>query len=462
MTLIDLGEVGDFDPEAAPSPGPPRWLRGLGIQARGKAAAAAGVTLVAGALASGPAGLLPDPPTHTIATHVEGQVVAVDGIVLRMTDATSASAIDLATGRVRWTSSMTRNAWRVDPFEGAAAGGRTVGLIVVQTVSDPDYDNANPPPENLRILAAGTITALDPRSGKEIWHQTGALISPQNSGQLVALRRAGDSWRIAGLDPSDGHALWSVVSPDDMRFVYVSDDAPLAVGGDAGDLIVMKPQNGTVTRIDAHGVLHEIGRVAPGGDLEWAWSDYLAVSWPASLTPDGRQPVRTFELHDMRTLTPQPMWSDTIEQTGSFPWPCGLADRLCEARGAVIAEIGLHDGTVLGVHRVPVDPGAELSRPGALGNWTTVAGWEDDQTRLVSIGPSLSATGVGWLGVARLDGGRTRITPLMRTPMAMTTCRMADDVWLVCTGIEQDGTPWDHSLVLRKSDVDTLIRRLGG
>ena len=462
MTLIDLGEVGHDDGDADPPAPAPRWLRRLGVPARGKALAAAAVAVLAGTLA-GPLPF-PEPPVHTIAAvELDGSAWVVDGIVIQ-TQGSSATAIDLATGRALWSRSWDQNVWRMDPFRGGAST-----ILVVQDSPDPGFDPDKGQTEMLRSLAAtGTISALDPRTGKEIWHRAGTLLNPVDSRRLVALRadpqpghQAGSQWRISALDPGDGHDLWNMPMPESVKYTFVYDDSSAAV---TGDMIMMDARDGSVTSIDAQGHQRALGRIAPGADLQLAWSNYLVVSRAeASLTPDNNHPLQHFELHDLRTLTPQPMWSDTIDdQTESMPWPCALTDMLCQAQGGTTGKISIFDGSFRGTFADPRVPDVDLSQPSTLGVWMVVAPWAEGRSTLVSVSPALSKTGVPWLGALRVRDGRPVITPLMPVPLQITVCWLPDETWVVCTGVRRDGSRWDRSLVLRQSDVDSMVRRSGG
>lgn len=461
MTLIDLGEVG-FPSAAEPAPPPPpRWLRRLGVPARGKAAAVAALAVLAGGLAGTAPATGPQPRFHTMPSiDMSRMYWSTDGVVIQQArDSFGAAATDIDSGRVLWSAT-----WSEPVTQMAAAADGSVLLQTSPDIAGPEP--AGPTDAYYRRLAQGHVAALDPHTGVERWRRSGALLSPYGATDLIVLHAppgadpaAPDGWRIAQLDLSDGHEIWQRPVTPSTRWTFTYDDDFTPV---SGGLILMDSHDGSVLSVGADGRTTARGRVQPGGDLEWAWSDYLGVSRPAgAVGPTDGPPLRLFGLHDLRTLTDRPLWTLAVDpMTSSVPWPCGRPDRLCHSDGPAMAELGVRDGKFLGVQPDPLshDPSETAT---ALGVWTMVGGWDRGGNTLVAVSPRISKTGVGWLGAIRMRDGKPQAVPLMPVPLQLTECWFADD-WLVCNGVQQDGTPWDRSLVLRRSDMEDLIRRMAG
>lgn len=473
MTLIDLGEVGFHEP-ADPSPPPvPRWLRFLDFPSRRKASAAAALAILAGALAGTAPDAGPIPRLRTIPSVNEGSPFwAVDGVgVQYKMEGGAVSAIDLDSGQVLWSTNWANAITQVQPgpdgtallqtvSDAAATGPERIVTESGATIFEPAYSQDT---YNRRLAAAATVTVLDMRTGAQRLSRPGTLLSPWGTPDLVILEpgsQGSAGLRMTKVDIRDGHDLWTQPMPEGMRwtFAYGDDSAPYA-----GGLLLMDSRNGSVMSVSTGGQVIPHGRVKPGANLEWTWSDYVAISYPGTARRTDEPPLIHFELHDLRTLSAKPLWTRDVDpRSGATPWPCGKKDRLCEADGGLLYEIGIQDGASLGAREE--EPGRFFFSPDApnmFGMWTVVNRWVDDDQALAAIPPSISKTGVGWLGLVRMRDGKPSVTPLMQIPLQITSCLPADETWIVCNGLQPDGTTWDRSLILRKSDLDELAGRLG-
>ena len=459
MTLIDLGEVG-FQPPADPTPPPPRWLRRLGVPERGKASAVAALAVLAGALAGTAPDPGPPPPYRTVPAVSMSSATywASDGVVVQLAqDARTLSAIDLGIGKVLWSAVWGQTIAQMD------RSGTTTIMIQSAPNQPADPEPALDQEQYMRRMAEGSVTALDLRTGKQRWQHPGALLSQYDSPELVVLQAAAaepTGWRLVRVDLADGHEMWSRPAPSGLRwsFTYDNDFVPVS-----GGLVLMDSHDGSVMSVGSDGRSTPRGRVAPGGLLEWAWSDYLAVSYPtAAMGPTDGPAASRFELHDLRTLTPHPLWTTIVDpMTGSSPWPCGVKDRLCMADGNTRKEVRARDGSFVGLHEEL--PGFDdTALPSSLGIWNVVGMTDQPGQALAVVSPAMSRTGVGWLGLVRVRDAKAQVTPLIPVPVQITACWLPDDVWIVCNGIQRDGREWDRSIVLRKSDVDDLARNLAG
>jgi hypothetical protein len=336
-------------------------------------------------------------------------------------------------------------------------------VLMMQSAPTGTVDRSDDQAAIDRDLAAGQVAALDPRTGVELWHRGGALLSMFGSHSLILLvHDAADAapdagWRIVTVDQGDGHDLWSVPAPIGTQWTFTYDDDLTPVDG-----LVLVDDDGNVISIDGSGQQTPRGRIQPGAKVEWAWSSYLGVSRPtAGLAHTDGPPLRRFELHDLRTLGPAPVWNLAVNAVYGSPWPCGAADRLCLMNNDVFTELDVRTGTQLGQHE-DQPPDLIHSPPAAIGMWTMVGTWDAEEDWLVHIPPALSKTGVGWLGVARLDGTTPRITALMPLPIQTTSCWTGDGRWVICSGFDADGQFADHSIAIRRSEVDDLITLLRG
>lgn len=469
MTLIDLGEV-DFQKPADPQPPVPRWLQALGLPSHRKASAVAALVILAGALAGTAPGAGPIPRLRTIPAvdRAAGMYWGADGIVVQYVAATGVvSATDLDSGRVLWSTTWADQS--VQMYLGPD------GAVLLQT------SPAGPVPESGEVASApgtgqeayfhqlagsGTVTVLDLRTGVRRFSRPGAAISPWGAPDLVIVERdprdpAG--WRMTELDIRDGHEVWTRPAPDGTRWIFTRDDDYASV---SGGLLVMDSRDGLVVSIGARGQATPRGRVKPGGNLEWAWSNYVGISYQTGAVGSADEPSMVrFELHDLRTVTGRPLWTIKFDNRfGSMPWPCGRKYSLCHSENGSVYEIGIRDGAKLGAieeEHPPFGPidSVVLGADGIM--WKTVGGWDRDDQAIAAVAPSGSKTGVGWLGLARTRDGATAVTPLMQVPLQITDCQPADETWIICDGVQQNGNAWDRSLVLRRSDLDELARQLG-
>ncbi len=476
MTVIDLGEVGFQPPEPDPRP-LPKWLRRLGAPTRGKAAAFSALVLLAG----GVAGVAPDPGPqprfHTIpAVDIRGSFWSADGVFLQLSpDARSVTATGLESGAILWSKAWGPYISQMD---------RAVdGSVLLQTIKTMpgSGDTTLTPDASVREIAGGEVHSVDIRTGVQRWHRPGALLSPWGSPELIILQPPANAataaagpaesaangaaagkgeWAIVRLDVQDGRELWRLPVRDSTRWTFTYDNDFTTT---SGGLVLMDALDGSVTTVDGDGHATPRGRVRPGGTLEWAWSAYLAVSHQSDVvSPTDGPPLRLFALHDLRTLSEQPLWTVPIDMLhGGAPWPCGQPDRICMPDGSGFAELAVRDGSFLGQHpdTFSFDPNGITAHPGV---WSSVGGWRQDGNQLVAAPPEISKTGVAWLGAIRRRNGKEQVIPLMTVPMQIVNCWYSDEVWIICNGVQSDGTAWDRSLVLRQSDVDDLVRRLGG
>lgn len=451
MTLIDLGEVG-FTPPAEPDPPPtPRWLRRLGVPARRQATVAAAVAVIAGALAGTAPAADSRPAYRTVpAIDLEGSLQwASDGVVVQLTrDSLALSATDLGLGEVLWSARWDKPIAFVNRVRGAD--------VLVQTDPQPWTDTGSLIDQEayLRHLAAGTVSAVDLRTGQRHWQVPGAVVSQSDAPELFVLRPAPAEpagWQIVQVDAADGHELWSRPAPSGQKWAFTIDDKYHPV---RGGLVLMDSNDGSVQSIGTDGSATPRGRVAPGGTIEWAWSDYIGVSYTVGGVNAMGVPVSTrFELHDLRTLTARPLWTTIVDpMIGASPWPCGVPDRVCISEGNVRKELRVRDGAFIGLHE---DEWSDFDGPPhIMGVWSVVGGGQQPDRWLAAVGPALSKTGVGWLGSVRVRDGETVITPVTPVPVQIVSCWSPDESWIVCGGVQADGTRWNRSLVLRWSDVD--------
>jgi len=463
MTLIDLGEVGRHDPRTATPDPPPPWLRKLGEPARGKAAAVAVLAVLAGGLAGIAPATDPLPVIRTVpALDYQGSFWSFDGTVVQLSpDSRSASAIELATGRTAWSIQFGGPVWRMERFFD--------DVIVVQHSPEPGYTGEGESEDTIfRFLAEGWVAMIDPRTGAERWRRDGALLSPYGAPAVILLQPVAHSpaassaaeedpaardMRVVAVDPQTGRDRWGVPVSKSMRWSFVFGDDYFPI---QGGLVLMESHDGSIIEINSGGGTTPRGRIAPGGDLTWASTTHLAVTRPAGFTGFAGN-ARVFELYEGRTLTDRPLWTVMLDDGTPAPWPCGVRGRLCRIQDGNLVDLSLSTGTVVGPHEESV---ADLLSPATLGNWSPVGPWIDPSEHLVSLPAGLSKTGVAWLGHLRAVHGQVRITPLMSMRLQVTSCWPPDDTWLICSGAQRDGSSSDRSIVLRRSDVDALIRRL--
>ena len=467
MSLIDLGEIGAYEPDSEPEPPARpagRWVRRLGVPSGRKATAVAALALIAGNLA-GTAPVIAPELTVRVLQEVTTQAslwVFDDTLVQVRGDGMVMTATDLTTGEIRWSFMIGQTVFRLEGVDGAVA---------VQTGPTPGLEVAVPSQENMtRALARGRLTVVDATTGIERWHHRGALLGPFE-GALVMLVPSEDfdgtigAWFLVGVDRRTGRDLWSEPFLDDAQWTFRNPDArpdrldPTRVTIEAPD--------GTVSVVDTATGRHQpMGRLPAEAVIEWSWMDLLGVRRPDPYAPaepqrepdtDGidRRPMR-FEVYELTGLD-APLWSRPMPQgaQGPLPHPC-QPNILCSPRDGGVDRLDLRTGAIA----PPVEDFSEFYVPGALGLWmiqgelpgpgggTGSGNGATDAIAFVS--PYASRTKDGWIGVVRLQRPRPEIVPLARVPLQVDGCWSSTDRWLICPGAT--GT-----IVLRQSEVQALI-----
>lgn len=451
MTLIDLGVPGDYRPEPPP---PPRWARKLGIPVGRKVAAFLALALLGGGLAGTAPATVAGPQLRIIpALDTEGSFWMIDDVLVQLQNGVrTVSATDLDSGRVLWTKAVGDDVGRLESLDGQT--------LVMQTGPTPATAGRDDQEAVYRDLAAGQVTSLDPKTGAELWHRDGALLSVFGTRDLILLTgSSSDPWRIVTVNRANGRDLWSVPAPDGTQWTltYGDDLAPIDGG------LILMGDDGNVIGVDETGGRSPHGRIQPGADLTWAWSDFLGVTRPVpgSAVTDGR-PLQRFELHDLRTLGPVPVWSMVFDPANGSPWPCGAKDRLCMMVNDVFTEFDIRTGTPMGRHPDDAPDFVLGGPPNPVGAWNLVGDWNRHGDWLVEVRPALSKTGVGWLGVARMNGTTPQVTALMPLPIQTTSCWSGGSEWVICNGFDASGQFADHSIAIRRSEVDDLIALMRG
>jgi hypothetical protein len=463
VSLIDLGEIGAFDPDSEPEPPPRpalRWARRLGIPGGRKAAAVAALALVAGGLA-GTAPPATPAPRFLVLQDVTVQAslwVVGDTLVQVRGDGMVMTATDLTSGAIAWTVVIGQAVFHLEGFGDAVA---------VQTGPTPGLEVVVPSPERMtQALARGRLTVVDARTGVQRWQHRGALLGPFAAAPLVMLVPSEDfdgsigGWFLVGVDPDTGRDVWSRPFADDTQWTFRSGDrldrldpARLTIAAADGSVSVLDTTTGRP---------EPMGRLPAGARIEWSWGDLLGVRRPDPYAPadpgrepdaDGldRRPMR-FEVYELTGLE-APLWGRPMArgEEDPSPHPCEPGV-LCEPRDGRLDRIDLRTGAPA---TPPMDDFSEFYVPGALGLWQIqgsldgLGGSYGAADAIAFVSPYASRTKDGWMGVVRLRHPRPEIVPLARVPLQVDGCWASTDRWLVCPGTA--GT-----IVMRQSDVPAM------
>lgn len=257
------------------------------------------------------------------------RVAMVDGILVCPTGAGLLAGVDLATQSVIWCRRSARADAPLDvtrlPFAPARPqrpwwqGWRNIKLLSVRkTASAAGLDTTPTPGETILVAAspdADGIHAIDPRSGKSVWHQSVA--------DPIELLAAGDRvivvsrHFVSAVQASSGTALWSSPCPEPIGTGYQM--SPNGSGGGevtsafhvfpsrGGALVAVNLDNGSLIQsVDRQESLNGCMSFA-GGKVVSLTPDRLTV-WPmlssqwthaarsASADPKSLGPQSTIEL----------------------------------------------------------------------------------------------------------------------------------------------------------------------
>lgn len=470
VSLIDLGEIGAFDPGAEPELPPrpsPRWAQRLGVPAGRKAAAVGALALVAGGLA----GTAPPatPPPHLLVLNdvtVQASLWVVDDTLVQVRgDGMVMTATDLNTGAITWTQTIGQAVFRLEAVGNAVA---------VQTGPTPGLEFVVPSADRMtQALARGRITVVDARTGVQRWQHRGALIGPfAAEAPLVMFVPSEDfdgtigRWFLVGVDPGTGRDVWSEPSPDGAQWTFRGTGDRLE-RLDPTRVTIVAP-DGTVRVLDtATGQSQPMGRLPADARIEWSSKDLLGVRRPDPAASAGtdtntnthtntddvdRRPMR-FEVYELSGLD-SPLWSRPMPRGDEdpSPHPCE-PDVLCQPREGRLDRIDVRTGAPV---TPPVDDFSEYYIPGSLGVWEIQGSLDGlgegygSTDAIAFVSPYASRTKEGWMGLVRLRHPRPEIVPLAPVPLKVDGCWLSTTRWLVCPGTA--GT-----IVIRQSEVQAMI-----
>ncbi|WP_328461870.1 PQQ-binding-like beta-propeller repeat protein [Actinoplanes sp. NBC_00393] len=266
MTVIELGDVGAAAPdpeerEKHPEFNPRTWRR----------VAAIGVTLLC-LLVLGASGL-PGPPTVREVWSVRpnagfAMTVRSDGVFVHQPtrDGSDLVAYDLADGTVQWRLPFDRQPTYMSL-------GEEAGLLLIPGDEKSKQIKLEDGSTGF-VVYGGTTTAIDARTGQELWRGRGEVLDARRDALLFA-ERGQDSFfsSIWLVRPRDGSIVW-------RRDVTATEQVTVPQDQSSPDRIVTADSQGkvTVVRYADGKVVHEAELPWSRGTPGFGYSTYLSVT----------------------------------------------------------------------------------------------------------------------------------------------------------------------------------------
>ncbi|WP_109591110.1 outer membrane protein assembly factor BamB family protein [Actinoplanes xinjiangensis] len=247
MSVIDLGDVSHLPDEPEGYPGGHPGLGRFRVGRLAKAAIAVVVTLAAGGSA------LPGPPVLREVWSVpvspeQSMTVDDDSVYLHRpadngTELTELTAYDLGTGRVRWTR-------RVDTGPSWLGAAPQHGVLLLPG-DEQSIEVKSPDGAMMSYSYAGSLTALDPATGEQLWQRPGAQHWADTGDTLLMYERdrTGTLTWLRQVRIRDGSIVWERRAPANADTVDVQfgGDTPerIVTAGPGGRLTVLRYADGT-------------------------------------------------------------------------------------------------------------------------------------------------------------------------------------------------------------------------
>ncbi|MEU4619056.1 PQQ-binding-like beta-propeller repeat protein [Actinoplanes sp. NPDC023801] len=255
MTVIDLGDVSDpsAGPEGCPGGGRRREADRIRISRLIRA-----VIAVVAMLALGGSGLPGRPVLNEVwsvpFSEMDTMTVLGDAVFLFRSlpsGRAELTAYDLASGTVRWTRSTGGEtpAW-LTPL-------KRTGVLLVPG-DEQLIERVMPDGSLVNYSYGGTLTAVDPVTGRQLWKHDGMQAAEEGSGTLLTLERD-DTGRLTTLrliGSRDGSVVWERPPPTGTENVVVQFD------GDTPARVVTVTARGEVSLLAyADGTTRATGRL---------------------------------------------------------------------------------------------------------------------------------------------------------------------------------------------------------
>ncbi|MEV4281233.1 PQQ-binding-like beta-propeller repeat protein [Actinoplanes xinjiangensis] len=244
VSVIDLGDVSSLPDEPEGYPGGRPGFGRVRVGRLAKAAIAAVVTLVAGGSA------LPGPPVlrevWSVPTSAdESMTLDADSVYLHRPgeNGTELTAYDLRTGRVRWTRPIdTGPSW----FGATPQHG-----VLLLPGDEQTIEVKSPDGGMMGYSYSGSLTALDPATGEQLWQRPGSQHWADTGETLLMYERdrTGTLTWLRQVRMRDGSIVWERRAPAkaDTVEVLFDDGTPnrIVTAGPRGRLTVLRYTDGT-------------------------------------------------------------------------------------------------------------------------------------------------------------------------------------------------------------------------
>jgi outer membrane protein assembly factor BamB len=256
MTVIDLGDLSD------PSAGPDDYPGGGRSREFDRATVGRlvrGAIAFVAVLALGGSGLPAPPVLHEVwsAPFSEMDAMTVLGETVFLYTAVAGgqselAAHDLATGATRWTRRTPGDPVWVNTLPRA-------GVLLLPT-GEELVERTLPDGGIVQYVHGGTLTALDPATGEQLWKYDGMQTGGETGDSLLLFERAEDgrltTLRLIG--SRSGSVIWERAVPPGAETVTVLSD------GDVPSLVVTASDEGELTTM-----AYSDGRTLTSGRVPW-------------------------------------------------------------------------------------------------------------------------------------------------------------------------------------------------